>query len=369
MRIAGASLVENETGWVWSGRVPCLDGCRALAIGGVIAGHIRYTGLGTWTLAHSGVTTFFVVSGFLITLLLLREKRKLGAISLADFFKRRALRILPALIVFLVVIFAMQSFGIYSITPGTWIRTLTYTACYGNDFNSEILGHMWSLSVEEHFYLLWPVLLVMLRERTAVVVLCSYVAAMPFLNGFLYRLNNPYLSPSFCAPSQMSSIAVGCLLAFFVSGKFAPKAYESFRTQPRRWALAAFALAASGYLLWLWPTLKAAVNDPTKSIAIGLGMLLVIQAGAENPLYRLLNSKLMVWIGVLSYSLYLWQEPITLTKWPVAWQLIALGSLAILSYFAIERPFLSMKKRSARVEVPGAETSMELRAVASGSER
>src|SRR3954464_1713001 len=100
MRVVGANLAENQTGWVWSGRVPCLDGCRALAISGVIAGHIRYTGLGVWTMAHTGVTAFFVVSGFLITLLLLREKQKFGEISLSDFFKRRALRILPASIAF-----------------------------------------------------------------------------------------------------------------------------------------------------------------------------------------------------------------------------------------------------------------------------
>ena len=367
--VAGASLAENETGWIWSGRVPCLDGCRALAIGGVIAGHIRYTGLGTWTLAHSGVTAFFVVSGFLITLLLLREKQNFGEISLADFLKRRALRILPALIVFMLVVFAMQKYGIYSITPGTWFRTLTYTACFGNNFNSEILAHMWSLSVEEQFYLLWPLLLVMVRERTAVVLLCSYIAATPFLRAFLYRLDNPYFDPSFSSPTQMGSIAVGCLLAFFVTGKFAPRAYESFRTRPWRWALAAGALGISGYALWLWPTLKFALNDPTKSIAIGLGMLMVIQSGQGNPLYRFLNWKPMVWIGVLSYSLYLWQEPITMAKWPAILQLMALVPIAALSYFAIERPFLAMKKRSARVQVPGAETSMKVRATASGSER
>jgi peptidoglycan/LPS O-acetylase OafA/YrhL len=362
-------LADNEAESIWSGRVPCLDGCRALAIGGVIAGHIRYTGLGTWTISHSGVTAFFVVSGFLITLLLLREKRKFGAISLADFFKRRALRILPALVVFLLVIFALQKVGVYSVTPGTWIRTLTYTSCYGFKFNSEILGHMWSLSVEEHFYLLWPVRLVMLREGTAVVGLCTYVAAAPFLRAFLYHLDNPYLSPSFSAPTQMSSIAVGCLLAFFVTGKFAPKAYESFRTQPRIWAFAAVALGVASYTLWLWPTLKAAVDDPTKSIAIGLGMLLVIEAGSRNPIYRFLNSKPMVWIGVLSYSMYLWQEPITMTKWPAIVQVIAITATASLSYFAIERPFLSMKKSSSRLPVPGAETSMALRAAASSTKR
>jgi peptidoglycan/LPS O-acetylase OafA/YrhL len=320
-------------------------------------------------MAHTGVTAFFVVSGFLITLLLLREKQKFGEISLSDFFKRRALRILPASIAFFFVIFALQMYGVYRITPGTWIRTLTYTACFGSNFNSEILGHMWSLSVEENFYLLWPILLVMLRERTAVVVLCSYIAATPLLHALINHLNNQYLDPSFISPMQMSSIAVGCLLAFFVTGKFAPKAYESLRTQPRRWVLATLALGFSAYTLWLWPTLKSCVNDPIKSIAIGLGMLLVIEAGPENPLYRFLNWKPIVWIGVLSYSLYLWQEPITMTKWPTIFKLIVMACVAGLSYFVIERPFLSLKKRSTRLEVPGAETLMALRALASGSER
>jgi peptidoglycan/LPS O-acetylase OafA/YrhL len=185
----------------------------------------------------------------------------------------------------------------------------------------------------------------------------------------MYRLGNPYLSPSFSAPTQMSSIAVGCLLAFFVTGRFAPKAFESFQRQPRKWALGAFALGISAYTLWLWPTVKIAVDDPTKSIAIGLGMLLVIQAGPKNLLYRFLNWKPMVWIGVLSYSLYLWQEPITMTKWPVALQLVTIAALAALSYFLVESPFLSLKKRSARLQVPGAEPAMELHAVASGLER
>ena len=346
----------NVADWVWSGRIPCVDGYRAVAILAVIASHQISGGGRVWALGHMGVTIFFVISGFLITLLMLRERREFGEVSLAAFYKRRALRILPASIVFFIAVLLMQQIGIYSVSKGTWVRALTYTACFFNDFNSDVLSHMWSLAVEEHFYLLWPLVFVFLRERFAVISLCVYIAITPALNAYLYHLRNPALDPSFCSPTQMSSIAVGCLLAFFVTGRFAPGLYSAYRERPLLVASIAIVVLC-GYVLLAPPAVKIPLDDSLKSIVAGIAMLSVIHARSANPIRACLNWRPVAWLGVLSYSLYLWQQPITFSRLPIAIEWLLLLAVSVGSYYLVERPFLSLKARAERVRIPEAFSS------------
>jgi peptidoglycan/LPS O-acetylase OafA/YrhL len=145
------------------GRIPSLDGLRAVSIILVIASHaIQGTHSFVFRLffLHSdlGVRVFFIISGFLITSLLLRERAETGRISLPLFYIRRTLRILPPFVLFVGVVAIFNAFGIIQVPPGNWIYALTYTMNF-DTHAPWVLGHLWSLSVEEQFYLLWPLVM------------------------------------------------------------------------------------------------------------------------------------------------------------------------------------------------------------------
>src|ERR1700722_13578240 len=164
-------------------RIPSLDGLRAIAISLVFIGHAAaQTAEGghfffLWVYANFGVQIFFVISGYLITTLLLREHDRTGSISLADFYRRRAYRILPAAYAFILTIFVLQW---KTLTKWDVSSSLLYLLNYdsGRPWN---LGHLWSLSVEEQFYLLWPLTL-LLFFRNRVKILAAAFLATPFIN-------------------------------------------------------------------------------------------------------------------------------------------------------------------------------------------
>src|SRR5689334_1313253 len=114
------STDDSSPSWVWKGTIPSLNGLRALAILAVIASHYNREFAGSWVIGHFGVTSFFVISGFLITLLLIRERRRNGQVSLIGFYQRRALRILPAYAAFLLTMFLLQRAGIITPSALSW---------------------------------------------------------------------------------------------------------------------------------------------------------------------------------------------------------------------------------------------------------
>src|SRR5215469_8527111 len=165
--------------------IPSLDGLRTLSILMVLLGHL-YGTLGypknavTLELshfAHFGVQVFFVISGFLITTLLLREREKTGRINLVHFYLRRTFRIFPAAFFYISVMALV-------VHPGYLLYAYTYTMCYAGQARPWVLGHLWSLSVEEQFYLLWPAALVLgfaVRRRIGwTVVALAPIARLAF---------------------------------------------------------------------------------------------------------------------------------------------------------------------------------------------
>ena len=155
-----------------SDKLASLDGLRAVSIVLVVMEHLHRTngfpqgGFDNFAgdYGRLGVTIFFVISGFLITTLLLREEDKAGRVSLWRFYARRALRIIPAFLMFMFAIVAAERLGWVQLNPGDLTASFTYTVNYKPDRSWDI-GHLWSLSVEEQFYLLWPFTLVMLGRR------------------------------------------------------------------------------------------------------------------------------------------------------------------------------------------------------------
>ena len=200
-------------------RIPSLDGLRAISILLVVVGHwlsLHYRSQAALSYAILGVRIFFIISGYLITTLLLTEHAKTLTISLRDFYVRRAYRILPAAAVFMLAVFVIYRHEL------RWYHAVA-AALYLANFDPKrpwFLGHLWSLSVEEQFYFLWPsVLRKWYRHR--VKILLAVVAMAPVYRIICYALK---LGADETFPAVADNLAIGCLLAILRPGSRASHA-------------------------------------------------------------------------------------------------------------------------------------------------
>ena len=318
-------------------RVASLDGLRAVSILTVIVAHFATAGSAPKFFSRYGVfgvQVFFVISGYIITTLLLREHERFGAIDLKAFYLRRFFRIVPAAYCYLAVIFA---FYWRAFTPVNILSVLTFTSNYDLG-RPPFVAQLWSLGVEEQFYILWPITLsIFFHQRMRILVWAICVSPL-FILAFHFLHWNDYRGVAF--PTTYDSLALGCLAAVL-----APR----LEFLGSRW----FVLSGPLALLFQWPLWTTKISGlmhvfllwPATHVCIAVFMVHAIQRK-----YWLLNAKPVVWIGVLSYSLYLWHdafiaEPRLVTRFPVFW---ILGS-ATASYYLIERPFLRLRKRKQRV--------------------
>ena len=344
-----------------SARIPSLDGIRAIAILLVLYGHLIGTGdfpdrldstfdvLGD--LAHLGVLVFFVISGFLITSLLMSEREKIGTISLGKFYLRRVLRIFPAFYAFIVALAAASALGWMDLGGQDFAYALTYTVNYYPQHPWHI-GHLWSLSVEEQFYLLWPLTLLVLRQRRALVVATLAIFIGPAIREWTFHVDpSTTLAGLPIFPAMCDYLATGCALALLRPWLLQQNWY--LRLTASRWLGLAIPLAVlinrdSDY------TLVELALSPVMNICIAL-LIESSTRHAHSLAGRFLNWRPMVGLGVLSYSLYLWQQPF-LNRHSNAWlaafpQNLAFAfGCALLSYLLIERAFLGLRRRLERSE-------------------
>jgi peptidoglycan/LPS O-acetylase OafA/YrhL len=338
------------------GRIPSLDGLRAVSILLVLAGHAAMSDNAPHMLlrlAHAGnvgVRFFFVISGFLITTLLVKEWTKTGTISMRSFYFRRVLRIFPAVYALIAVIALLAASGAIHLKPGEVFYAATFTMNY-HDFLAVWLGQLWSLSVEEQFYLLWPGLLLLagafrsFRAAWLVVIVCPLLRAVMW---FVFHASATAMTKHF--ESVMDALAIGCLLAGYFNRLGEWKAYR--RLQARTGLFLGLALGLIALANGLFIVRPSAFYIWGQSIA-NVGTVLCIDWAIRNPdqaLGRVLNWKPLMFIGTLSYSLYLWQNPFLLGDAGTLWNsfplnLVCTVAAALGSYFLIERPFLSLKER------------------------
>jgi peptidoglycan/LPS O-acetylase OafA/YrhL len=298
-------------------------------------------------LGHLGVDMFFVISGFLITVLLLREYGRHQAISLKEFYVRRAFRILPAYFFFLAGIAVLNGLNAVALNGWDWFGALTYSVGFLPNPSWDI-GHIWSLSVEEHFYLLWPLALCIWPRRGWVVAVVT-IAVTPVFRWFIHE-QVPALHVDYCSLTRMNTIAVGCGLAYIA---YWPPFRRLLDMPPRSAYLLTMALALGVAL-----SERAAQRTPEYQlllhplvVALAYAVVLWIWTLHSNTLLgALLNSKPAVVIGVLSYSIYLWQQPFLspysdglFTQGPL--NLLGIAVMAAISYLLVERPLLQIKDR------------------------
>ena len=349
-----------------SRRIPSLDGIRAVSILMVLYGHLTGTrGFpnhmdSTWgnalgDIAHLGVLVFFVISGFLITSLLMSEREKTGTISLGKFYLRRVLRIFPAFYALIFALAVATALGWIDLTSQDFAYALTYTVNYYPNHPWQI-GHLWSLSVEEQFYLLWPLALLMLRRRRALILALLAILAGPVVRAaireWMFHVDpSTPLAGMSIFPAMCDYLATGCALALLRPWLVQQSWY--LRLTGSRWLGLAIPLVLlinreSGY------TLVELAFSPVMNICIAL-LIESSTRHAGSLAGRFLNWRPMASLGVLSYSLYLWQQPF-LNRHSDAWAnafpqsvAFALGC-ALLSYLLIERAFLGLRKRLERTE-------------------
>jgi peptidoglycan/LPS O-acetylase OafA/YrhL len=321
-------------------RIPSLDGLRAISISMVILGHTANEGYAPAFLipyGPVGVRVFFVISGYLITTILEREHQRTSSISLRNFYIRRAYRIFPAAFFFMLIVFAVYW---HSLRWFEMSAAFLYLANY-LPVRPWILAHLWSLSVEEQFYFLWPSVLKKWYSRR-VPILLGAIAFSPLYTAGLYYTKWYDIVGGDTLPTVADGLAIGCLISIF-------------RTRwPKTPKSVAALLLAAGIAIPLYRVTSAAgtlcvlfLLKPILTAAIGGILIHVVQ----NP-YWILNFAPVVWLGQISYSLYLWQQPFMhAADDPVpASRYGIFGALAIAcgSYYLIERPRLRYRDRRER---------------------
>jgi len=336
-------------------RLPSLSGVRALSILAVLISHFAATRhhashfpvLGF--IGVLGVRVFFVLSGFLITFLLLEERQRTGAISLRGFYRRRILRIFPAFYAYLLAVAALKTAGLLHLP---W-SDFAISAGFLTDFRPTEwnLAHFWSLSSEEQFYLLWPALLLFAGRPNAMKAALTAMLATPPLSEALTKLHYPQLA---VAALSLNAIATGCLLAGVRERLHANPRY--LRVLGSRWM---GLLTPVPLLLACWQGRGVVMlyGITALCVAILIDRVITVPCGFAT----FLNWRPMVWLGAMSYSLYVWQQVFldrymdnVFTTFPL--NLVLTAICALLSFYFIECRFLSLKNPAAGPALEAAPT-------------
>lgn len=350
--------------------VKSLDGIRGIGIIVVLLTHLDIV---SYNAGFIAVDTFFVLSGFLITWLLITEWNDSGSINFKDFYYRRALRLFPALFSMLAM------FALYTCLTNPPDRiardfhyifeALFYFTNWGQIFGLgerlNFLAQTWSLSIEEQYYLLWPPILFLLLPRTEAKTSLLWwtiltALSVAFLRALYAELGTPvwnnYWHLARGLDTRADSLLTGCAIGIAVSAQLIP------RQRWLGWALF-FAGAVSCYgLIWL---ARQDLYDPWMYdagwfLASLFTAILIVHLvySSRGIIHWILEIPPIVYIGTLSYGLYVWHYPIYRifqVHYPAHWRETAVTvsvAVALLSYYLVERPCLRLKKKFYRTARP-----------------
>ena len=332
---------------------PALDGLRGVAILLVILSHAHAP---LFDGAFYGVDMFFVLSGYLITTLLLQELQQSGRLDYWRFYRRRLWRLMPALLLLLLAycIFAPMLWPELKDVYADALVSLLYLADYGIAFfdSPGTLLHMWSLSVEEHFYLVWPPLLVLLARMAPPGRLWRTIAALLLL-AWAWRvlwvlLGQQFYEIFFRFDTRATGLLAGSLLAALLREQ--PAWFQALRQRLTHFMW--LVLAVPLLMAQAWDDMNAMLWGMTVVECVTVVLLLALLQH-HGAVYEMLSARVLVVLGRLSYGIYLWHYPVVRylradLPWPAV---VVLGlaistALAALSYYTVER--WALRRRDAR---------------------
>jgi peptidoglycan/LPS O-acetylase OafA/YrhL len=350
-----APYSEQLRGRLNRGTIPGLDGIRALAVLLVMVSHFGFESVN----GAFGVLIFFVLSGFLITWLMLKECDRTGTVSLKNFYRRRVLRIFPAFYAYwiaAVIIYVVQ--GQY-LHWGQAISALFYVSNYYMALvptDSSVFSHTWSLSIEEQFYLLWPFLFLLARGNLRRLTWClagtiALVWVHRALAHLVYGIRLEYIYRAF--DTRADHLAVGCLLAVLLKTG-AIDGFARFVTR-RAWYPAVTLIVLFGAQpLHDSLTFVYVVGYAVEPLLVAVFLLQLIWF-SDTGAWRIFDTPVVRYLGRISYPLYLWQQLTMFTAkrmtadLPVLLQLAFALAVTVVfasaSYFLVEKPFLKLKNR------------------------
>ena len=343
---------------------PALDGLRAVAIVLVFLSHAHVP---LFDGAFFGVDLFFVLSGYLITSLLLKEYQQSGRFDYWRFYQRRFLRLAPALLLFLAAywVFAPLIWPDLDDVNQDVIVSALYLADYGIAFfdSPNTLLHMWSLSVEEHFYLVWPPLLALLLSQVARRQVWRPILLLVVL-AFVWRAywvthGQLFYEIFFRFDTRATGMLLGCALAAVAVHR--PEWMDALHAHQK-------------YLLWLLPVVPFLVVgfawDDMGALLIGFTLvelaaaaIIIAVSKQRGALFEMLSLPALVWLGKMSYGIYLWHYPVVrLLRAHMSWEMVILvglplsAALAAVSFYTVERWALGLRdaaKPRSPVREPG----------------
>jgi peptidoglycan/LPS O-acetylase OafA/YrhL len=342
-----------------SSNIPSLDGLRAVSVVLVILTHLHVPHIPD---IH-GVLTFFVLSGFLITWLLLKESSRTGDVSLKKFYARRALRIFPAFYVFWFLHFGLH-LASRGFPPHRVLFDYLSAFFYVSDYRFPIthirpvLAHTWSLSVEEQFYLIWPCVFLFfqkdLRKLTGILVgIIAFVYVYRVVLFFFLNVSDDYLHSAF--DSRADHLFFGCLLAVLLKRGVLQDFWATVTRSMAAPAITLLILIASialnEHFHYRYKYLVGFTLDP---FLITIFLVQMVALG-DTVLWRWLNWPVIRYVGRVSYPMYLYHgladdAAMHILKgkslWLVAPAAVLIATcFASASYFVVEKPFLRLKSK------------------------
>lgn len=344
-----------------------IDGLRALAVLPVILFH---GGFAVFSGGFVGVDIFFVISGYLITTILIAEMEQ-GSFSLVNFYERRARRILPALffVMFCTLPFAwlwmlpqdLKSFSQSLVAVPLFVSNILFYLTSGYfDLASELkpLLHTWSLAVEEQYYVLFPIFLMITWKLGKRCVISLLIIAAIVSVAVAHWISLKYTSLNFyMLPTRGFEILIGALIAFYINRKSTTTPLNQIFSEPINQFGSLIGMSLILYSIFVFDK-----NTPSPSLytlipTVGAGLIIVF-SNSNNLVGKLLGSRIFVGIGLISYSTYLWHQPLLafarlrsmedLTN--VALIILCLSSLVLgyISWRYVENPFRNRKIVSTR---------------------
>lgn len=335
------------------GHIESLDGLRGIAVLIVIAYHGGWFGISG---GYIGVDLFFLLSGFLITRLLIDEQARDGAISMKSFYIRRGLRLLPALLTLVAGVWlaavTLESTGFREGLGGRTFWALSYLANWNDVFTGTHFGpfsHLWSLSVEEQFYVIWPLIVIAIIRRWGADAVARFALVGSIFFAITTALQFAFGVSRFTLYYGTHSHGAVLLLAgAWLGASPAIVARVDLAMAKRLLAVGLAGLA----VLMLLPAANESWHPQMGYIPVTLMSLALVAGAVGHPTFVPLRLAPLRLAGRLSYGLYLWHIPmfaITAALIPDVHRVIAVGggsfAAAIVSYVVIEKPAMRLKHR------------------------